>query len=41
MKFEPSAPDTQAQNKDTEHSEGVIKIKTRIIRARANLSEEL
>jgi hypothetical protein len=41
VKFESSAPDTQAQNRDTECSEGIIKIKTRIIRAGANLSEEL
>ena len=41
VKFKPSASDTQAQNKDTEHSGGVIKIKARIIRTGANLSEEL
>jgi hypothetical protein len=41
MKFEPSAPDTQAQNGGTEHSGGVVKTKTRTIRARANLPEEL
>ena len=41
MKFEPSASDIQAQNRGAEHSGGVVKIKTRTMRAGANLPEEL
>ena len=41
MKFEPSAPDTQAQNGGAERSGDMVKAKTRTMRAGANLPEEL
>jgi hypothetical protein len=41
MKFEPSAPDTQAQNGGAECLGGVVKAKARTMRAGANLPEEL